>query len=116
MRPALVWLTALVLSAAVGVGIVTFSVYAAAGLMPVLALVAASRARVVGIAGLLWGIGGIWFLAIQGAQAACSGSTSAYGQTGCGSPVEQTYLLASEVMLAVGTGLMFYAIWLRRRR
>jgi len=106
LNPVLLWLTAMVIGAAIGLGsgFLPFLVVAA---LPVLVLVARPDAMRLGLSGLLVGFGGIWFLMISCVREQC-----AQGEvSGCYSSAENAWfgvavgsLVAAAVLLGWATG------------
>lgn len=105
MNPVLLWFTTIVFGVAIGLGsaFLPFLVVAA---LPVLALVALSDAKRMGLSGFLLGFGGIWFLMISRVREQC-----AHGETsGCYSSVENAWFSVAVGSLVVAAVLLVWAI------
>lgn len=100
----LLWLTATVLGAAIGLGTGFFPLLILAAL-PVVALVVLSDAKRVGLSGLLLGFGGIWFLMISRVRELCARGEA----SSCYSSVEDAWFNAALVSLIVAAVLLLWA-------
>jgi hypothetical protein len=109
------WITTAVLAFALGFGVLTFGLYLLVAAVPILTVAARSNARLIGTSGFFIGLGGAWLLARELAHRACDESTATLGQSGCGSPQEQTFQLISIVSTLAGIILLLVGLYRERR-